>query len=156
MAQLYFDMRSLGYNTRRPLNAGKIADRTFVSLDENTIVAEGAKAMYQNEGCSIIVTRNDPKSGSRIPVGIITERDIIFRIVAQNRGPFKVMLKDIMSGPLITVYSDATAEEALSIMKEKNINRLPILSRKGAIVGLLTAKSLVRKVPLDKSARSEA
>ena len=156
MAQLYFDMRSLGYNARRPLNAGKIADRTFVSLDENTIVAEGAKAMYQNEGCSIIVTRNDPKSGSRIPVGIITERDIIFRIVAQNRGPFKVMLKDIMSGPLITVYSDATAEEALSIMKEKNINRLPVLSRKGAIVGLLTAKSLVRKVPLDKSARSEA
>ncbi len=149
-------MSSVGFSARGLLNAGKIADRTFVSLDENTIVAEAAKAMYQSEGCSIIVTRNDPESGSRVPVGIITERDIIFRIVAQNRGSFKVVLKDIMSGPLITVYSDATAEEALSIMKEKNINRMPVLSRKGAIVGLLTAKSLVRKVPLDKSARSEA
>lgn len=149
-------MRSLAYNARRLLNAGKIADRTFVSLDENTLVADGAKAMYQSEGCSIIVTRNNPKSGSRVPVGIITERDIIFRVVAQNRGPFKVALKDIMSSPLITVYSDDTAEEAVSIMKEKNINRLPVLSRNGAIVGLLTAKSLVRNVPLGKSARSEA
>ena len=75
-------MPSLRHSARRLLIAGEIADRTFVRLDENTIVAEGAKAMYQSEGCSIIVTRNDAESGSRVPVGIITERDIIFRIVA--------------------------------------------------------------------------
>ncbi|MGI0019278.1 MAG: CBS domain-containing protein [Nitrososphaera sp.] len=138
------------------MNAGKIADRTFVSLDENIIVAEAAKAMYQSEGCSIIVTRNDPESKSRIPVGMITERDIIFRIVAQNRGPFKVALKDIMSAPLITIYSYASTEEALSLMKKNNIGRLPVLNRKGVIVGLLTTKTLVRKVPIGKAARSEA
>ena len=80
-------MSFLRYNARRLLNAGKIADRTFVSLDENTIVAEAAKAMYQSEVCSIILTRNDPERGSRVPVGIITERDIIFRIAAQKKGP---------------------------------------------------------------------
>jgi signal-transduction protein with cAMP-binding, CBS, and nucleotidyltransferase domain len=77
-----------------------IADTAFVSLDENTIVAEGAKALYTQEQCSIIVTHLDYITGQRIPVGIITERDIIFRIVAQNRGPFKVTLKEIMSSPM--------------------------------------------------------
>ena len=137
------------------VNAGKMADDAFVSLDENTVVAEAAKAMYKSEKCSIIVTRNDPKSGSRIPVGIITERDIIFRIVAQNRGPFKVALKDIMSAPLITVDSEASLDEALSLMKDNDIGRLPVLD-KGVIVGLLTTKEVVRKAPIGKAARSEA
>jgi CBS domain-containing protein len=135
----------------RNLEAGKIAETDFVALDENTVVAEAAKAMYKSEKCSIIVTRNDAtKGGSRVPVGIITERDIIYRIVAQNRGPFKVALKDIMSAPLITIDSKASAEEALSLMKENNIARLPVLNR-GVIVGLLTTKALVRKVPLGKT-----
>jgi CBS domain-containing protein len=132
------------------LEAGKIAETDFVTLDENTVVAEAAKAMYKSEKCSIIVTRNDAKSGSRIPVGIITERDIIFRIVAQNRGPYKVTLKDIMSAPLITIDSKASAEEALSLMKENNIGRLPVLNN-SVIVGLLTTRALVRKVPLGKT-----
>lgn len=100
----------------------KIADKIFVSLDEIILIAEAAKAMYKSDGCSPIVTRYDRNSGSRIPVGIITERDIIFHIVAQNRGPFKVTLKDIMNFPPVTIYSDAPFEEALSVMKEKNIN----------------------------------
>lgn len=138
------------------LKAGKIADKTFVSLDENTLVADTAKTMYERKECTIIVTRNDPETRSRIPVGIITERDIIYRIVAQNRGPFKVMLKDVMSTPLVTIDSEASAEQALSVMKENDISRLPIVNKKGIIIGLLTMKMLVRRASISsKVAQAE-
>ncbi|AIC14556.1 CBS domain-containing protein [Nitrososphaera viennensis] len=139
------------------LKAGKVADRTFVSLDENILVANAAKTMYERKECTIIVTRNDPETRSRIPVGIITERDIIYRIVAQNRGPFKVMLKDIMSTPLITVDSEASLEQALSLIKENDISRLPVVNKKGGgiIIGLLTMKMLVKSVSIGKVAQVE-
>jgi len=125
-----------------------IADTAFVSLDENTIVAEGAKALYTQEQCSIIVTHLDSNTGQRIPVGIITERDIIFRIVAQNRGPFKVTLKEIMSSPIITIDADKSLQEAMSI-KNNKINRLPVLND-GALVGIVTTKKIMRKVSVEK------
>ena len=132
-----------------------ILDTSFVSLDENTIVAEAAKALYEQEGCSIIVTRRDPASGQRIPTGIVTERDIIFRVVAQNKGPFKVTLKGIMSAPIITIDSDKSAEDALAILRKEKINRLPVV-KDGVLIGLVTTEAIARKVPVEKLARSEA
>ena len=127
-----------------------IADTAFISLDENTIVAEGAKALYAQERCSIIVTHLDSNTGQRIPIGIITERDIIFRIVAQNRGPFKVTLKEIMSSPIITIDADKSIEEATSILKNYNINRLPVLND-GALVGLVTTEKIMRNVSVESA-----
>lgn len=124
-----------------------MANKAYVSLDENVLVAEAAKTMYQREECTIIVTRND-KAGLRVPVGIVTERDIIFRVVAQNRGPFKITLKDIMTSPIITADSKVSVNEALSIMKERKITRLPLLKKEGVVVGLLTAKALVKSSPV--------
>ena len=135
-----------------PQKVKRIADKTFVSLDEGTLVASAAKTLYEQEGCSIIVTRND--KGIRTPVGIVTERDIIFRVVAQNRGPFKVTLKDIMSAPLIAIDSEKSTKDALTIFKQKKINRLPVVGKNGELVGLVTTRMIVQKLPLDKVAEA--
>lgn len=127
-----------------------IANQAFVSLDENALVAEAAKALYEREECSVIVTGKEAASGARIPIGIITERDIIFRVVAQNRGPFKIKLRDIMSHPLITIEDDLPATKALSMMKRRNVNRLPVVDKRGRLVGLITMQNLVRSLPTDK------
>jgi CBS domain-containing protein len=123
-----------------------IANTTFVGLDENTLVAEGAKALYEQHSCSIIVTRYDASNRQRIPVGIITERDIIFRVVAQNKGPFKVTLKDIMSSPIITIDSSKSIKEALAMLKKNKIDRLPVVN-KGALIGIVTTDIIVHKIP---------
>ena len=133
---------------------GDLAKQAFVSLDENALVAEAAKALYEREESSVIVTGNDAASQSRIPVGIITERDIIFRVVAQNRGPFKVKLRDIMSHPLITILDESSASKALSIMKRKNVTRLPVVDKKGRLVGLITMRDLVSSLPTTKDIRT--
>jgi CBS domain-containing protein len=129
------------------LKVKDIADRTFISLDQDTLVADAAKTLYEQEGCSVIVTRND-HDGHRIPVGIVTERDIIYRVVAQNMGPFKVTLKDIMSSPLVTINSEKSPKEALSLIKHKKINRLPVVDADGRLIGILTTQAIVQKLPV--------
>jgi signal-transduction protein with cAMP-binding, CBS, and nucleotidyltransferase domain len=131
-----------------------VLDTAFIALDENTLVAEAAKALYSQERCTIVVTHLDRASGQRAPIGIITERDIIFRVVAQNRGPFKVTLKDIMSTPIITIDADKSIDEAISIFNKHKINRLPVI-HDSSIIGLLTAGMIISKVPTEKHSEAE-
>ena len=128
-----------------------IVDTAFVTLDENILVAEGAKTLYAQERCTIVVTHFDAATGQRIPVGIITERDIIFRVVAQNRGPFKITVKDIMSEPLITIDADKSIEEALAILNKHKINRLPVV-HDSSIIGIVTTGMVIRNVSVEKHA----
>ncbi|MDQ3836872.1 MAG: CBS domain-containing protein [Thermoproteota archaeon] len=131
-----------------------VVDTAFIALDENTLVAEAAKALYAQERCTIVVTRLDRDSGQRIPVGIITERDIIFRVVAQNRGPFKVTLKDIMSTPIITIDAARSVDEAIAILNKHKINRLPVI-HDSSIIGLLTTGMIISKVSTEKHSEIE-
>ena len=131
-----------------------VVDTAFVTVDENTLVAEAAKALYAQERSTIVVTRFDAGTGQRIPVGIITVRDIIFRVVAQNRGPFKVTLKDIMSAPIITIDGDKSVEEALAILNKYKINRLPVV-HDSSIIGIVTTGMIMRNVSIEKHADTE-
>jgi CBS domain-containing protein len=142
-----FEKRSSSQADNNNNNNNKVRDiasTAFVSLDEDTVVAQAAKALYEQETCTIVVTHYESTSGQRIPVGIVTERDIIFRVVAQNKGPYKITLKDIMSSPIITIDSDKSAKEAIAVLKENKINRLPIVNN-GALIGLVTTEMIVRK-----------
>jgi signal-transduction protein with cAMP-binding, CBS, and nucleotidyltransferase domain len=131
-----------------------IVDTAFVTLDENILVAEAAKALYAQERCTIVVTHLDAGTGQRIPVGIITERDIIFRVVAQNRGPFKVTLKDIMSAPLVTIDAGKSVEEAMAILNKYKINRLPVV-HDSSIIGIVTTGMIMSKVSIERHADTE-
>jgi CBS domain-containing protein len=128
-----------------------IVDTAYVTLDENTLVAEAAKALYAQERCTIVVTHVDAGTGQRIPVGIITERDIIFRVVAQNRGPFKTMLTDIMSAPIITIDADKSIEEAIAIFNKHKINRLPVV-HDSSIIGIVTTGMIMSNISIEKHA----
>ncbi|MGH9926334.1 MAG: CBS domain-containing protein [Nitrososphaeraceae archaeon] len=130
-----------------------IVDTAFITLDENTLVAEAAKALYTQERCTIVVTQLDAGTSQRIPVGIITERDIIFRVVAQNRGPFKIELKDIMSAPIITIDADKSVEEAMAILDKHQINRLPVV-HDSSIVGIVTTGRILSNVSIEKHAET--
>ena len=125
----------------------EFADKDFLTLDENTLIGEAAKAMYDRDACSIIVTSSDSASKARHAVGIITARDMLHRVIALNKGPFKVTLKQIMSTPLITIGEDTPVEDAISIMKSRNIARLPVVDQTGDVLAVASLMSLVGIVP---------
>jgi len=133
-------------NIKPPSKAIDFADNDFVSLDENTLIAEAARVMYERDVCSVIVTRNDSESLLRQSVGIITARDFLHRVIAQSKGPFKLGLKDIMSTPLIIVNKNTLINDAIKLMKSKNITRLPVINEEaGEVLGIVSLRTLVAR-----------
>jgi CBS domain-containing protein len=66
-------------------------------------------------------------------------------VVAQSKGPFKLTLKDIMSTPLITINKDALTNDAIMLMKDKNITRLPVIDEEeaGEVLGIVSLRTLI-------------
>lgn len=118
--------------------AGRFADRSLVMLDVSSSIADAARLMKKRGTTSILVSAAD----SGTPVGIVTERDILYKVVAEGRGPYKVTLGEIMSSPLVTVPEDVTAREAIAIMRARSIRRIAVVSD-SRVVGLLTLMSIV-------------
>jgi CBS domain-containing protein len=124
-----------------------IAEKDYVTVSEDTLVAEAAKVLRDKDVLSVLVTSEN----SNEPVGIVTERDILYRVVAENKGPFKVTLKNIMSSPLITIAQEESVKDAVLLMRTKHIRRLAIKKAGGNnIIGILTLMSVVGNVPSDK------
>lgn len=118
--------------------AADVAETNFVILDEQTCIADAARAMRKKGVASVLVGRTLDLQ----PVGIVTERDILYRVVAEHRGPFKTTLKSVMSSPLITIDESTLTRDAVSLMREKGIRRLPV-TKEGRILGMLTLKSII-------------
>lgn len=112
-----------------------------VTVDENSSADEAARLMRDNNiGCVIVSTRDGK------PIGMITERDLVIRVVAENIQPNKVMAKDIMSAPLITINADKTISEAAREMNRHNIRRLAVMY-KGQLVGIISSKDILSVTP---------
>ena len=97
---------------------------------------------------SVIVT------ASGRPVGIITETNIMRRIVGPRMDPATIWAKDIMTSPLITIDPNADLTEAAKIMAKNNINRLPVMEG-DKLVGLISSTDIVKANPTQLSILEE-
>jgi CBS domain-containing protein len=114
--------------------------REVVTIDENVSVKEAVDIMNQFEIGSIIATRKGKA------VGIITERDLLKRIVAECKNAKKTMVKDIMSSPLIVIAPNMDLEEAARLMFEKKIKKLLVIDQ-NRLVGLVSLTDIARFQP---------
>ena len=101
--------------------------------------AEAARIMYERDVCSVIVTHNDSVRLLRQSVEMITAReDFLHRVVAQTKGLFKLAVKAIMSTSLITLSKEILVDDAIMLMKSKNIARLPVIGDAGEVLGIVS------------------
>lgn len=108
---------------------------------ETETVEQVAKLMIANDLGSIIAT--DAKGN---PVGIITERDIVNRVVAQNRLPRNVTAEEAMSYPVFITGPEMDIKEAAESMRERHIRRLVVMDE-GKMIGLVSSKDIVEITP---------
>lgn len=118
--------------------AADVAETDLIVLDESVCIADAARAMREKRVSSVLVHRTVDMQ----PVGIVTERDILYKVVAEHRGPFKTALKEVMSSPLITIDGSASVKDAVVLMRENAIRRIPV-TKEGKVVGMLTLKSII-------------
>jgi CBS domain-containing protein len=110
-------------------------DMNVVRVDENSAVSEAIKKMLTSEVWSVLVERD------QLPVGVLTERDIIRRAVAKGFVLEREKVGSIMTSPLVTVGPDASIGEAMELMAEKDIRRLFVVEN-GKIIGRITQTAL--------------
>ena len=113
--------------------------RPIVSLDKGKSARDGAQKMLELKIGSVVVS-----DGGEL-VGIVTERDLLEKVIAAGKDPAKTSLGDVMSSPLITIEARAGLGEATSMMLQRNIRRL-IATENGKIVGIFTQRDLQGKV----------
>ncbi len=111
------------------------------TINESAPTNRVAELMEKHDIGSIIVTGKDGK-----PQGIITEKDLVARVVAKNNKPENVKAKDIMTSPLITIEPDTTISEAARRMSRLNIRRLGVVY-KGHMSGILSSKDVLGVMP---------
>lgn len=113
--------------------------KEIVTINEETSVAEASKSMREKgEGCAIILRKGTP-------VGIVTERDVTWKVAGNGLDPKRVQVSEIMSAPLVTIDPDASLIEAAKIMEEHKIRRLAV-AKKGILYGVLTAIDIARNL----------
>ena|SRR4030066_489715 len=91
---------------------------------------------------------------SNRPVGIITSKNILTRVVEPRLDAGTIRAKDIMSSPLVSIEPDAPVEEAARIMAQKRIKKLPVMER-DKILGILSTSDIVRASPMQLSILQE-
>lgn len=113
--------------------------RLFVVVDENANVASAVQQMHSHNAGTIIASRGN------IPVGIVTDSDIIDKVVMRGEDSDQVFLKSIMSSPLVTISPKGTVKQALNLMRLNQVKRVPVADSSG-ILGVVTQESLANAV----------
>ncbi len=118
------------------------------TINENDSLHQACKVMKLNKiGCVIIVASN--KEAEKVPVGIITERDVVNHIaIDPSRSHFSA--RESMSHPLITITPNASLKDALRIIISRNIRRLPVVENR-KLVGIVTDKDIYRAISKSES-----
>jgi CBS domain-containing protein len=112
-----------------------------ISITEHESVSNVAKLMRDQKVGAIIIINAEGN-----PVGIVTERDIVNRVVADGNSPNEILVKDIMTAPLKTVDPEMNLMDAMNLMDKMNIRRLGV-SYKGELVGIISDRNIIRIVP---------
>jgi CBS domain-containing protein len=128
-------------------------ETNYTLLDEDTNVSEATRIMKEKGISSVLVIS---KRGAE-PTGIVTERDILYKVVAENKEPFKTTLKEIMSSPILTINEDASVKDAVSLMRSKGIRRLVVVAKTDANAKTSTSTTATATTTIsDKKSRTTA
>src|SRR4030043_1823914 len=112
-----------------------------VTTDENAPSNKVARLMDENEVGAVVVTNKEGK-----PLGIITEKDLVIRVLSKNLAPDAVKAKEIMTTPLVTIEPEATISDAARRMTRLDIRRLGVIY-KGNLLGIISSKDILGVMP---------
>jgi CBS domain-containing protein len=133
-------MSDIGLRSSRFL-VKDVMSSPVVTIKEGARANEIAELMGKHDLGCIIVTGKNVK-----PLGIITERDLVERVLAKNIKPDTAKANEVMTAPLLTIEADETISEAARRMSRLNIRRLGVMY-KGQLVGLLSSKDILAVMP---------
>jgi CBS domain-containing protein len=132
------------------MTVGDICNRDVVVAPKGEMVVDAAKRMRTSHVGDLVVV--EIRNGRHVPVGIVTDRDIVIAAVAGDPEHINyLVVGEVMTPDLVTAAEQEPIEAALRKMHEHGIRRLPIVDATGALVGILTLDDILRYLAAQQS-----
>ena len=126
------------------MSVGEICNRNVAVVAKESSIQEAAELMRKRHVGDLIVVGDD--HNRKIPIGILTDRDIVVELIAKKVPADAVTVGDIMSYELVTAMEDDDMLQTLKLMRAKGARRLPVVDAGGSLVGVLTVDDIVELI----------
>lgn len=123
------------------MTIGQVCNREVVFIHKQASIPEAARLMREHHVGDLVVIKE--KTGKRVPVGIVTDRDIVLEVIAEGVGMDDINVGDIMSNNLVTARESDGLLETIKVMRAKGIRRLPVVNDDNELVGILSVDDLI-------------
>lgn len=120
---------------------GEFCNREVVFATREMNLPEAAQLMREYHVGDLVVV--DDVDGKRVPVGIVTDRDIVIEVIAKSLDLDEFSVGDIMSPQLISVQETEGVFETIRLMRAKGIRRIPVINQQGGLAGIVSADDIL-------------
>jgi len=127
------------------LRVGDIMTAEVVVVPMKATLQEVAKLMDRHGIGSVIVVEDQKGKNAK---GIVTERDIVRKVIAKGKDPSGCTVEQVMSRPLRVVRPDTSIEEAAKAMRENRVKRLPVINEQNELIGILSEGDIMKIFPV--------
>lgn len=124
-----------------PMSVESLCNFNVATIDPGASLADAAARMRDAHVGDLVVT--EQRDGATVPVGVVTDRDLVVEVLAAGVDPTELRVGDVMSTEVITVRKDNGLELALRTMHRHGLRRLPVIDAQGALVGIFTLDDVI-------------
>lgn len=114
------------------------------TIDRNADAGEAARLMRQEHVGDLVVTEH--KDGHTVPVGVITDRDLVLEFMARNADPADITVGDTIRRDLLTVREDNGIDHALRRMHHAGVRRAPVVDKSGKLIGVISLDDVIEHI----------
>ena len=123
------------------MRVGEVCNREVVVISREATLLEAAKLMRSQHVGTVVVA--DEQNGNPIPVGILTDRDMVIALIAEEVPLNAVSVGDVMSAELIIARESDGLFETVEHMRDRGVRRLPVVAENGSLVGILAVDDVL-------------
>ncbi len=120
---------------------GEFCNREVVFATREMSLPEAAQLMREYHVGDLVVV--DEVDGKRVPVGIVTDRDMVIEVIAKSLDLDGFSVGDIMGSQLVSVQEKEGVFETIRLMRAKGIRRIPVVNQEGGLVGIVSADDIL-------------
>jgi CBS domain-containing protein len=123
------------------IKVGSVMSNVFTKIDPDVTIDEAVTLMSEKDTTLLVVTTKE-----NFPVGILTERDIVIRVIGGDKKPTETLVEDIMTSPVQTCGPNTSITDAMRLMTKKKISQLLVVNE-GILVGVFLARDALAVAP---------
>ena len=123
------------------MSIGRICAREVDTARAEESIQAAAQRMGTRQVGTLIVVDEQ-----HTPIGVVTDRDVAIRVVAQGRDPHRTSVREVMSDDVSTIPQETEVEKALSLMRAKTVRRLPVVDGAGQLVGVVSLDDILTQL----------